>query len=69
MEFLKAFLFTFQYVSINTRKAGTAETREANLHSNMFLLIPLPLLIFSFALFNLHSNMFLLIRKRIFQEL
>ena len=32
--------FTFQYVSINTTKFSAKEAGDANLHSNMFLLIP-----------------------------
>ena len=33
-------IFTFQYVSINTKKVMTLQFLHFSLHSNMFLLIP-----------------------------
>ena len=63
MTTLKLLRFTFQYVSINTKNTDDIETEQENLHSNMFLLIPLTRVISSKVRTHLHSNMFLLIQR------
>ena len=60
--FCSIYLFTFQYVSINTSKGiSIADTVSRTLHSNMFLLIPTGIIRSRSAFPSLHSNMFLLI--------
>ena len=54
--------FTFQYVSINTIINCTESAVCKHLHSNMFLLIQIPLPHIPPESPNLHSNMFLLIQ-------
>ena len=41
MKAIGKLVFTFQYVSINTYDSSCLDSDESNLHSNMFLLIPL----------------------------
>ena len=55
-------LFTFQYVSINTRSRRILYTGRYTLHSNMFLLIRVCTLTVNGTEVTLHSNMFLLIQ-------
>ena len=57
-------LFTFQYVSINTKRLQHLPWCHITLHSNMFLLIPKTNAEKMVAKYTLHSNMFLLIRQR-----
>ena len=54
-------LFTFQYVSINTASIVAMAGHCITLHSNMFLLILMLLVMPANLVLPLHSNMFLLI--------
>ena len=60
---LSVFVFTFQYVSINTLQKHGCFLTIRYLHSNMFLLIRFWEVISELYLPNLHSNMFLLIQS------
>ena len=53
--------FTFHYVSINTKTKKLYHASHTPLHSNMFLLIPVPRFPEAHPHRTLHSNMFLLI--------
>ena len=59
-----AYVFTFQYVSINTTLTKKGARLIYNLHSNMFLLILISEADVISYKFDLHSNMFLLIRRK-----
>ena len=54
-------IFTFHNVSINTEDTGIQIQAFQNLHSTMFLLIPLAAGIRFLCKYHLHSTMFLLI--------
>ena len=54
-------VFTFQYVSINTKFQCTSLISYWSLHSNMFLLIHYRVPNLARKLYPLHFNMFLLI--------
>ena len=61
--------FTFHDVSINTHALNHTTPLQETLHSTMFLLIPLLLIMYLYQLQTLHSTMFLLILVNIAKQL
>ena len=62
MRWFISSIFTFHYVSTYTETADCIRSFPLDLHSTMFLLIPVGFIAFGAAITHLHSTMFLLIR-------